>query len=78
MTAGYVLPDRYLQTQASLNTLFQTSHRVISSGAPLTGTPEALVQQRRSQVETLQSLVAELVATNESLRQRLHDYTLHP
>jgi XapX domain-containing protein len=90
MTAGCALTDRCLVAQASLKVssisvsrssaleLFQTSDGISGRREPIAGTTGTLDQQWRFQVESLQSLVAELLAANECLRQRLHDHELRP
>ena len=88
MTSGYVLADRCMISQARLKIThargaslggvpFLPSDDGVSGGAELiTGVAAALEKQWRSQVDSLQSLVTELLATNERLRQRLEDHEI--
>ena len=81
ITAGYVAHDRCLVARSSLKVSstsvspssvpksFQTSEGIRSRREPISGAPGALDQRwRSSQVESLQLIVAELLAANEGLR----------
>jgi len=83
MTTGYTVTDQFLAARpttraASLSegrpgalATSQNSDGIRSRMEPAIGAPAASEQSWRFQVESLQSLVAELLATNEQLRHKL-------
>jgi XapX domain-containing protein len=87
MTAGYTITDRCLAAKAPARAPSISAVRPgapqssqISDGIrtePAIATPAVFEQPWRLQIESLQSLVAELLATNEQLRHELSGREWH-
>ena len=89
MTAGYAVTDQCLAARATGRATsnsgvrrgelasLQTSDEIRSRREVATGGPAEFEQPWRLQVESLQSLVAELLATNERLRDELSTREWH-